>query len=320
MIVRVKIDNDYSDSAIVTCGTPQGSVLGPPLFNINVRSQPKVFNHFKFRTASFADDSNGRRSFALTFQLQVLKYDIVNCLKHIVEWSHAHYMKINPDKTEILLLCPPALNKEVLIKGVIFENQCIRFSQFVKNVGVYVDMNLNLDSHINFIVSHCYKILKDIGRIKKNLQRAHIENLVHAVIASRLDYCNSLLMNISKVNLSKLQKLQNAAARLVLGKRRKESGSDALRELHWLNVDARITFKTILIVYKVIRGVCSDGIKLNFQQVDGRRGDALLLETPHFKTKYRKRIFAYNGTRLWNALPIDIRKETNMEECKKRLI
>ena len=120
----------------------------------------------------------------------------------------------------------------MLIKGVIFENQCIRFSQFVKNVGVYVDMNLNLDSHINFIVSHCYKILKDIGRIKKNLQRAHIENLVHAVIASRLDYCNSLLMNISKVNLSKLQKLQNAAARLVLGKRRKESGSDALRELH----------------------------------------------------------------------------------------
>ena len=180
-------------------------------------------------------------------------------------------------------------------------------------------MNLNLDSHINFIVSHCYKILKDIGRIKKNLQRAHIENLVHAVIASRLDYCNSLLMNISKVNLSKLQKLQNAAARLVLGKRRKESGSDAPRELHWLNVDARMIFKTILIVYKVIRGVCSDGIKLNFQQVDGRRGDALLLETPHFKTKYRKRIFAYNGTRLWNALPIDIRKETNMEEFKKRL-
>ena len=122
-------------------------------------------------------------------------------------------MKINPDKTEILLLCSPALNKEVLIKDVIFENQCIRFSQFVKNVRVYVDMNLNLDTHINFIVSHCYKILKDIDRIKKNLQRTHIEDLDRAVIASRLDYFNSLLMNISKVNLSRLQKLKNTAAR-----------------------------------------------------------------------------------------------------------
>ena len=47
--------------------------------------------------------------------------------------------------------------------------------------------------------------------------------------------------------------------------------------------------------------------------------DTMLLETLHLKTKYCKRIFAYNGTRLWNALSIDIRKETNMEEFKKRL-
>ena len=57
----------------------------------------------------------------------------------------AHNMKINLDKTEILFLCPPAWNEEVLIKGVIFENQCIRFSEFVKNVDVRVDMNLTLD-------------------------------------------------------------------------------------------------------------------------------------------------------------------------------
>ena len=174
--------------------------------------------------------------------MQILKYVVVNCLKHIVECIQAHYIKINLDKTEILHLCPHALNKIVLIKSAIFTNQCIRFSQFFKNIGVYVDKNLILNSHVNFIASHCYTVLTDIGRIKKNLQKARIENLVHAVIASRLDYCNSLPMNIIKVNLSKFQKLQNSAARLVLGKRRKESGSDALRALHWLNVDARMTF------------------------------------------------------------------------------
>ena len=129
----------------VPCGAPQGSVLGPPLFNINVRSQPKVFQHCKFNTSSFADDSNGRRSFALSFQFQVLKNDVPNCMQQIVQWSHAHFMKINPDKTELLLLYPPSLNKEVVIKGIIFEGQCIRFSEFVKNVGVWIDKNLDMN-------------------------------------------------------------------------------------------------------------------------------------------------------------------------------
>ena len=75
---RVKIENEYSDSLEVPCGTPQGSVLGPPLFNVNVRSQPMVFQHCKFRTSSFPDDSNGRRSFSLSFQFQVLKHDVPN--------------------------------------------------------------------------------------------------------------------------------------------------------------------------------------------------------------------------------------------------
>ena len=82
---RVKVNNEYSDSLEVPCGTPQGSVLGPPLFNINVRSQPKVFQSCKFSTSSFADDSNGRKSFALKFQYQILKYDIVECMNLIIE-------------------------------------------------------------------------------------------------------------------------------------------------------------------------------------------------------------------------------------------
>ena len=107
----------------------------------------------------------------------------------IVEWSFAHFMKINPDKTEIILLYPPSLNKEVIIKGILFDDQCIRFSEFVKNVGVWIDKNLTMDKHVNHIVSHCYKILKDIGRIKKSLQRCHLEKLVHSVITSHVDYC-----------------------------------------------------------------------------------------------------------------------------------
>jgi hypothetical protein len=187
----------------------------------------------------------------------------------------------------------------------------------VKNVGVWLDKNLRLDKHINHIVSHCYKILKDIGRIKKCLQRIHIESLVHAVTSSRLDYCNSLFVNISKENHFKLQKLQNAAAKLILDRRRRDSAKDALYHLHWLNIDARIIFKILLLVHKVLRGKCSNKLILQYKGFNGRADDYLMLQTPHFKTTYGKRLFEYNGSRLWNALPVNVRVEEDTKKYKQ---
>jgi hypothetical protein len=312
---RVKISGEYSESLDVPFGAPQGSVLGPKLFNANVRSQPLVFAKCMFNSSSFADDSNGRRTFALTFQFSVLKYEVAKCMEQVIVWSFAHFMKVNPDKTEILLFRPASLNDQVIINGVFFEEQCIRFSNEVKNVGVWLDQNLSLDKHVTCIVSHCYKLLRDISRIKKYLQKSHVERLVHAIISSRLDYCNSLFVNIGSDNHYKLQKVQNAAARLVLGKRRRDSAKAALKELHWLNVEERITFKILLLVFKVIRGQCS--MQLSYKKFNGRPNDYLLLETPNFKTRYGKRVFEFNGSRWWNALPVHVRCEEDVEKYKK---
>ena len=316
---RVKIDNEFSGSLNVPCGAAQGSIAGPRVFNINVRSQPQVFNESNFKTSSFADDSNGRRTFALTFQYEIIKNGVVDCLKKIIEWSHAHYMKINPDKTEILLLYPKNLSEKVILKGIIIEDQCIRFSNCVKNVGIWIDENLNMDKQINSIVSHCYKILKDIGRIKSFLQKSDLEKLVHSVITSRLDYCNSLYSNLNKENLFKLQKLQNSAAKLILRRGYRASAKMCLNELHWLNIESRITFKILLIIFKLIKGLAPDNIKFKYKSFNGRPNDQLLLETPNFSSKYGKRIFIYNASRFWNALPVDIRLEQNIEQYKKSI-
>ena len=67
---------------------------------------------------------------------------------------NANFLKINSDKTEILLFYPPSLSSEIIIKGTFIDGQCIRFSNDVKNVGVWLDKHLNLEKHINKIVSH----------------------------------------------------------------------------------------------------------------------------------------------------------------------
>ena len=112
--------------------------------------------------------------------------------------------------------------------------------------------------------------------------------------------------------------MQNAAAKLVLGRRRRDSASLALRELHWLNVDARIIFKVLLLVFKMLRGQCPN-YGLKYKRYNGRDDDFLLLETPNFKTEYGKRVFAFNGSRLWNALPAAVRCEEDVEKFKKMI-
>ena len=124
----------------------------------------------------------------------------------VAKWMNRYCLKINPDKTEILLLFPKELKDSVIVQGTFLEGQRIRFSSTVKNVGVWLDEQLSMDVHINKVVSHCYKLLKDIGRIRKMLTRGHTEMLVHPVISSRMDYCNSLFFNMFKDNLKKIQK------------------------------------------------------------------------------------------------------------------
>ena len=318
---RVNIKDQFSDSLEVLYGAPQGSVLGPKLFNIYVRSQPKVFQKCNFKTTSFADDSNGMKTFSLQFQYNVLKNDVASCMKEITHWMNTQFLKINPDKTEILLLRPKALEENVIIGGTIIDEQCIRYSNVVKNVGVWLDEHLSMSTHINKIVSHCYKLLKDIGRIRNVLSKKHTEMLVHSVISSRLDYCNSLFFNINKSNMYKLQKVQNAAARLISGKRKRDNISSVIKDLHWLRIESRVIFKMLLFVYKCIRGLCTANLtqKLKYKKYNCRLGDYLMLETRNVKTKYGRRTFEYAGCRLWNALPLDVRMEEKIDNFKKQI-
>ena len=107
--------------------------------------------------------------------------------------------------------------------------------------------------------------------------------------------------------------MQNAAARLVVRGRRRTPISDTLRKLHWLRVESRIVYKILLLVFKSLHEQCSKNLGVKFKSFNGRP----LLETKAVNTKYGKRTFSYTGPKLWNALPLDIREENNIEKFKQ---
>ena len=108
-------------------------------------------------------------------------------------WMGRHFLKLNPQKTEIILLCPPQLKNVDKLNGVHVDNACIRFSDSVKLLGVNIDSHLDFDQHVSTLVSTCLFHLKNITKIKRFLNRSELEKLVHAFMTSKFDYCNSLL-------------------------------------------------------------------------------------------------------------------------------
>ena len=99
---------------------------------------------------------------------------------------------------------------------------------------------------VNNICKAASFALHKIGTLRQFLSQAATENLVHALIMSRLYFCNSLLFGLSDMQTAKLQRIQNSAARLVKRTSARQSVSPILQELHWLPIEKRIEFKILL--------------------------------------------------------------------------
>ena len=114
---------------------------------------------------------------------------------------------------------------------------------------------LTMTSHVNSICRSASLAFRNIGRVRKYLSQSSTERLVHAFITSKLDYCNSLMYGLPSTEVQKLQRVHNSAARLVVRAKRTEHISPFLRNLHWLPIRERISFKILLLTYKAINGL-----------------------------------------------------------------
>ena len=114
-------------------------------------------------------------------------------------------------------------------------------SKMARNLGVIFDNELRMDHQIanNIMCKGMHHHLRTIGSIRHLLTINATEKLVHAIISSRLDYCNSLLNGLPAYQLRRLQSLQNSAARLVSRTRKYDRIKPILKQLHWLPVDQR---------------------------------------------------------------------------------
>ena len=164
-------------------------------------------------------------------------------------------LNFDDDKTEFLVIGTrhqlSKLSSSVLHVG----DHLINPSISVRNLGSVFDNSLSMDSHITQVCKTAFYHIHNIRKISKYLSRESLKTLVHAFITSRLDYCNSLFYGLPKYHLSKLQRVQNAAARLVTSTRKYDHITPVLYNLHWLPVFYRIYFKILILTFKAIHNM-----------------------------------------------------------------
>ena len=154
--------------------------------------------------------------------------------------------------------------------------------------------------------------------LKKSLQ-------IHSFITSRLDFCNALYSGLPQKSISRLQLVQNAAARLLTNTRRWDHITPVLATLHWLPVAFRIDFNIILITFKARKGLAPQYLVDLLPNYDPyrtlRSSDAALLKPPTQKCNVKKgeRAFSVRAPNIWNALPMSIRQADTIASFKSNL-
>ena len=210
-------------------------------------------------------------------------------------------LSVNLDKTEYLLFNLKNINVPVSIIQILF-----LYSESAKNLGVIFQSDMSMDKHISSVVKTCFLQLCEFRHIQSFIPKSATISFTNAVIHSRINYYYSLLYDLSKYSLHRLQKVQNSVTRIVIRTSRLSHITPLLKSLHWLPVKYRINFILCCIIHRA----------LSFGKPHNLNSLLILRLNPHFlcsssfnplilpffnKMSNGFRSFAYAAPFLWNS-------------------
>lgn len=325
---RIVVEDTLSTPFDLECGVPQGSCLGPLLFTLYASPLLLIAKKHLPSVHCFADDTQLHISFKpennedQSSAISAME----NCIEEIRNWMTTDKLLLNEDKTEFILIGTKQQLGKLNIDHIQIGSAKVPSSSCLRNLGSWFDEHLTMKQHVIKISGSSFYHIHNLRRIRKYLSKQTTETLVHALISCRIDYCNSLLYGIPDTTLKKLQRVQNAAARLVSGTPRFCHITPVLAELHWLPVAARIKFKILLLTFKAINGQSPDYIcNLITPKKKGRyalrSNDQNMLEVPSIKSlkTLGDRSFYIAAPTLWNNLPSTLRSIQDINCFKGQL-
>ena len=252
---------------------------------------------------------------------------IEQCVCEVQEWMTQNFLKLNAAKTEVQVFGFRAQLSKLTLPSVSIAGIDIAIqADPVKDLGVMLDRGMSMSAQVTKITKAANYHLTNIGRVRKMLTAESTKLVVHSLVTSRLDYCNSLLVGISESQVKRLINVQRTAARLIRRKRKFDPITSDLIDLHWLPIRQRIDFKILVLVYKSCHKQSPDYITEMLQRKTScRQLRSTASSTPSFierrtsHSTFADRSFSCYAPRVWNKLPEIIRDAESVNFFRKLL-
>lgn len=317
---RVCINGILSDELPISCGVPQGSILGPLLFLLYVNDLPALCMNSK--VVLYADDTGILYKGKNILEIQ---QNLENEMKICSNWFYTNKLHLNVSKTKCMLF---GTSKRLSVTQntekfkIMIGDETVERVKVFKYLGVLMDEHLNWHEHISYISSKISKKLGVMKRVRPYLTLEISKLLYNAIVLPHFTYCDIIWGSCDSGHIEKLQLLQNKGARIILNLGSRSHRSDMRFFLSWLSVNELINYHTCTAVFKCTRGLVPQYLANTFQSVSSRHSHRTRqatqsnLSVPKAKLTQSQHTFTYRGITLWNNLPQHIRTASSIHTFK----
>ena len=319
----VNFNNETSESCEISCGVPQGSVLGPILFLLfindisNFTVEGCVLN-------MYADDVIIYTSAVSTHELE---HKLQSCIDNISKWYNMNKLCVNKKKSCVIVIGSKfqlrSLNLDDFAISV--DTDKLQLVEQAKYLGLMVRDDLSWDDHILELCRKMNYYVHMFRRLRKILPSQLLLNIYKSYVQSKIDYGLSIWGCTTEFNLDRIQRIQNLLARIIYNNFDyiNSRGIDMVRSLKLQTIRERRDYFLCTLMFKCIHGLaphylCNDvTMHVDIHGYDTRSAENMDLYLPSCSKEIYKRSFLYKGSSLWNQLPSTLKDSMSLNEFKR---